>query len=145
MEYQVMKLLMIYCDRFKYNPSVKTIEAAPDDDKEKTIDKALAGFIQLEAEDETDLSYIETKLIKNLKWGARKNDTNRIVLHYFAHLSDSKANPEITRHLFDRCMERLKKADYEVFQTPYGYFMDLDINAPGRSLARLFKDVRPSQ
>ena len=139
-----MKLLMIYCDSFGYKTSVKTIEDAPEINEQKIIENALVGFIQIEAEDENDLSYIETKLIKNLKWAARKNDSNRIVLHYFAHLSESKASAEKSRELFDSCEERLKNSDYEVFQTPYGYFMDLDIKAPGRSLARLFKDVHIS-
>lgn len=137
-----MKLLIIYCDSFGYKTSVKTIEDARDNDEEKTIENALVGFIQIEAEDEKDLSYIETKLIKNLKWAARKNDANRIVLHYFAHLSESKASPEATKDFFDKCEERLKNSDYEVFQTPYGYFMDLKIDAPGRSLARIFKDIQ---
>lgn len=137
-----MKLLMIHCDSFGYKTSVKTIDDAPDIDEQKAIENALVGFIQIEAEDEKDMAYIETKLIKNLKWAARKNDSNRIVLHYFAHLSDSKAAPETTRDLFNRCEERLKNSEYEVFQTPYGYFMDLDIQAPGRSLARIFKDIQ---
>ncbi|VAX26204.1 fragment of protein derived from threonyl-tRNA synthetase, partial [hydrothermal vent metagenome] len=36
--------------------------------------------------------------------------------------------------------QRLKNADYEVSQTPFGYFLDLDVKAPGHSFARLFKE-----
>ena len=87
------------------------------------------------------VSTVETKLIKNLKWAARKNHTERIVLHSFTHLSQSKASSEITKQLLDNSEQRLKKADYEVYQTPFGYFLDLDVKAPGYPLARLFKDI----
>ena len=36
----------------------------------------------------------------------------------------------------------LKKSGYEVWQTPFGYFLDLDMQAPGTPLARLFKDIQ---
>jgi hypothetical protein len=76
--------------------------------------------------------------VKNLKWGARKNDTSRIVLHSFSHLAESKASPEFTRGLLDRAEGRLQAAGYETSQTPFGYFLNLDLAAPGRSTARIF-------
>ena len=78
-------------------------------------------------------------MVKNLKWIANKNNTNRIILHSFAHLSESKAEANITKELFDRTEERLRNSGYEVYQTPFGYFLGLNLNAPGFSLARVFK------
>ena len=83
---------------------------------------------------------VETKLVKNLKWAARKNDTKKIVLHSFAHLSGSKADPGITKDLLNGAEERLKTSGYETFQTPFGFFLDLKVDAPGHPLARLFKE-----
>jgi len=94
----------------------------------------------VEQKDEEDISKVETKMIKNLKWAAKKNETTNIVLHSFAHLSMSKADEGITKELFDRAEQRLKNSGYEISQTPFGYFLDLDIQAPGRSLARVFKE-----
>lgn len=136
-----MKLLMIYADSFSYRTGVKTLDSVPDLDEKRTITDALLALIQLERDDESDLPAVETKMIKNLKWAARKNETARIVLHSFAHLSDSKASPEITAGVFDRAEERLRSAGYETSQTPFGYFLDLDLQAPGRSLARIFKEI----
>ena len=136
-----MRLLMIYADRFAYKTSVKAVESAPDVDEEKVIENALIGFIHAEEKDEDNISYAGTKLVKNLKWAARKNGTQKIVLHSFAHLSGSKASSETTKQLLDNSEQRLKNADYEVFQTPFGYYLDLDMKAPGNSFARLFKEV----
>ena len=129
---------MIYSDRFAYVPAHKTLEDQPDCNDPGEVEAVVVGMIHAEAEDEQDPVRCEKKLIKNLKWGARKNDTRRIVLHSFSHLSESKATAEFTKELLDRAARRLEDADYQVWQTPFGYFLDLDLQAPGRSTARIF-------
>ena len=135
-----VKLLMIYADKFFYKTSFKNLEAVEIYDESKQVKNALVGFIQVEQKDEDDISKIETKMIKNLKWAAKKNETNLIVLHSFAHLSLSKADEEITKKMFNRAEKRLNDSGYNTTQTPFGYFLDLDIQAPGKSLARVFKE-----
>ena len=132
---------MIYADSFGYKTSQKVLESVPDISEETAIKNTLVGFIHVEQRDEANLTYVETKMIKNLKWAARKNNTDRIILHSFAHLAETKATPEFTKQLFDNSEERLKKSGYEVYQTPFGYFLDLDVKAPGNPLTRLFKEI----
>lgn len=133
-----MKLLMLYTDRFAYTPAHKTLEDEPDCDVPGEIADTVVGLIHAEAIDEENAAGVEKKLVKNLKWGARKNETRRIVLHTFSHLAETKASAEFTKALLMRTEERLRGAGYEVWQTPFGYFLDLDIQAPGRSTARIF-------
>ena len=135
-----MKLLIIYADKFRYKTSEKGLQEAVSISEEKEFNNCLVGFIHFEEKDEDNLSAVETKMVKQLKWAARKNETNKIILHSFAHLSESKGSPDKTKELFDSAEIRLENADYEVLQTPFGYFLDLDINAPGHSFARLFKE-----
>jgi len=136
-----MKLLMIYTDKFGYKTTSKGLETASDCNEEKSFDNSLIGFIHFEEKDEENLSSVETKMIKQLKWAARKNGTETIILHSFAHLSTSKGSPEAANILFDNAESRLISAGYKVFQTPFGYFLDLNVSAPGKSLARIFKDI----
>lgn len=136
-----MKLLMIYMNKFSFNPTIKTIESMPDYTEEKKIENIQAAFIQVEKEDEENETAVKKKLLKNLKWIAGKNNTKKIILHSFAHLSESKAETEFTKSLFDNIDERLVNSGFEVEQTPFGYFLDLKIDAPGYSLARVFKDL----
>lgn len=130
-------------DRFLYKPRLKTLDEFPDHNESKTFENAQVAFIHAESsdEDEDRSKAIEKKLIKNLKWIAGKNQTKLIVLHSFAHLSESKAAPGFTKAFFDRVEVRLKNSGYEVFQTPFGYFLDLEVSAPGHSLARVFKSL----
>jgi len=134
-----MKLLMIYCSEFRYNPTIKTLNEFDDETSGRNFLNSLIAFIHAEESDEAKMKSVETKMVKNLKWAAKKNNTRSVVLHSFAHLAESKANPDFTKELFDRVETRMKNADYTCWQTAFGYFMDLDLKAPGVSQARIFK------
>lgn len=136
-----MKLLMIYMNEFSFKPTIKTIESMPDFSDEKKFENIQSAFIQVEKEDEENETAVKKKLLKNLKWIAGKNNTKKIILHSFAHLSESKADPEFTKSVFDNIEERLKNSGFDVEQTPFGYFLDLKMDAPGYSLARVFKNL----
>lgn len=135
-----MKLLMIFAHRFAWEPGDKTLENVPDCKAGSFEKETLVGLIHAEEADESDPGGIETKLIKNLKWGARKNRTKTIVLHSFSHLAGTKASADFVRELLDRAETRLVISGYRTVQTPFGYFLDLEITAPGRSTARIFTE-----
>ena len=136
-----MKVLFIYCKEFGYSPTLKTIEGVSDNITSARFENVQVAFLQAEAEDVEREKDIEKKLIKNLKWICGKNNVRTIVLHSFAHLSDSKAEPAFTQQFFNGIQERLRNSSYEVHQTPFGYFLDLQLSAPGFSLARVFKNL----
>jgi len=135
-----MKLLIFYVDNFAFQTSQKGLATVADFERSETIRKAIVGFIHAEEKDQENKNYVETKLVKNLKWAARKNETSRIVLHSFNHLAQTSANPKFTKELFDNVEQRLLKAEYNTSQTPFGYFLNLDMQAPGKPLARIFKE-----
>jgi len=135
-----MKLLIFYVDKFAFETNQKGLESVSDIKISEDIYNAVVGFIHAEEPDENNTASVETKLVKNLKWAARKNETIKIVLHSFNHLSMSNASPDFTKELFDRVEQRLTNADYETSQTPFGYFLNLDMQAPGKPLARIFKE-----
>jgi hypothetical protein len=137
-----MKVLVIYCKTFSYSPASKTLPDVDDIEEGRAFENCIAAFIQVEeADEEKDILSREKKLVNHLKWTVRKNDTNTIILHSFAHLSDSRASVGFTKSLFDEAEKRLKNAGYIAVQTPFGYFLDLNINAPGYSLARIWASL----
>jgi len=136
-----MKLLLVYCKKFAYIPTIKTLENVSENVLPEQYENVQVAFIQVEKEDEGRESDVEKKLVKNLKWICGKNNVNRVVLHSFAHLSESKADPEFTKLLFERTEERMVNAGFTISQTPFGYFLDLQVDAPGFSLARVFKNI----
>lgn len=137
-----MKVLCMFVDEFSYYPKQKNLENTEEITEGKQFSKAILSFIQVEQTDEeNDLKSREKKLVNHLKWVARKNDTTSIILHSFAHLSESKASPEFTKEIFNEAEKRLLNAGYSVAQTPFGYFLDLNIKAPGFSQARIWASL----
>jgi hypothetical protein len=134
-----MKVLFWYCDEFNWNPSIKALEEAGEAIPRENS-RCVVAFIHVEPEDVKAGGSAETKLVKNCKWLARKWDVKLIILHSFTHLGEEKAQPVDAQKLLDRADERLHKAGYETVQTPYGYFLDLQMKAPGHPLARIYKE-----
>ncbi len=134
-----MKVLVMYVDEFSYQPARKNLEEVEDISEGAQFSDSILAFIQVEESDEEkDVKSREKKLVNHLKWTARKNDCKSVILHSFAHLSESKASVDFTKELFDLAEKRLQNADFTTAQTPFGYFLDLNIKAPGFSLARIW-------
>ena len=132
----------MYVDQFAYTPSEKNLEEADEVKHGAEFNDAILAFIQVEESDEEkDVKSREKKLVNHLKWTARKNECKRVILHSFAHLSESKASVKFTRELFDLAEKRLQNANFETAQTPFGYFLNLEIKAPGFSLARIWASL----
>ena len=137
-----MKVLVMFVDKFSYQPTVKTVESAVDVSTAATYTNSILAFIQVEEADEQyDAASREKKLVNHLKWTARKNNCNSIIMHSFAHLSDSKASVDFTQTIFNLTEKRLQNAGFTAAQTPFGYFLDLEIKAPGYSLARIWASL----
>ncbi len=134
-----MKVLVMYVDKFAYAPAQKNLESTEEITEGAVFTNSVLAFIQVEENDEeNDVKSREKKLVNHLKWAARKNDCKKVILHSFAHLSESKASVEFTKAIFDAAEKRLQNAGFETAQTPFGYFLDLEIKAPGYSLARIW-------
>ena len=118
---------------------MKTLESVPDSEPGQ-FNEILVAFVHVEPADVEEGSSAEKKLLKNLKWLAKKWDKQSIVLHSFTHLGENKAEPEQALELLNRVQQRLINTGYQVVQTPYGYFLDLDMQAKGHPLARIYKE-----
>ncbi|MDD4143802.1 MAG: threonyl-tRNA synthetase editing domain-containing protein [Prolixibacteraceae bacterium] len=137
-----MKVLVMYVDEFSYSPAVKNLETADEVTSGEKFTDSILAFIQVEKSDEEfDIKSREKKLVNHLKWTARKNDCQKIILHSFAHLSESKASAEYTKELFTLAEARLQNGGFTTAQTPFGYFLDLSLKAPGHSLARIWASL----
>ncbi|MBU3949968.1 MAG: threonyl-tRNA synthetase editing domain-containing protein [Proteobacteria bacterium] len=65
-----MRLLFWYFERFAWNPSMKTLDHAPEA-VPMSLEQTVVAFIHVEPPDVVDGSSAETKLVKNAKWLAR--------------------------------------------------------------------------
>jgi hypothetical protein len=133
-----MKILLLYASDYWLRPFEKNLPEAPNASDELQTQNAVVALIHAEEKDQTDAGSVVTKAIKNIKWLARKFDTNQIVLHSFAHLSGSKAEPIFAEQLLQQMAERLRQVGFSVATTPFGYFNEFRVHVDGPSLAKVF-------
>ena len=134
-----MRVLYWYCNEFAWQPTLQSLPEVPPA-KPGKFAQAVVAFVHIEPEDLLEENRAETKLVKNAKWLARKWEVQQIILHSFSHLGERKAAPDGARELLVRASKRLVEASYQCHLTPYGYFNDLAISAPGHPLARIYKE-----
>lgn len=136
-----MKILMFYAPEFWWRPYQKALEDAPEAGGETLVREAVVVFYQVEEEDPEREKKVVEKLVKNIKWLARKFGTEKIVLHSFNHLSSSKAAPQEALALISRAKEKLNRGGFEIYETPYGWLNEWKMHVAGESLAKVFKDL----
>ena len=64
-----------------------------------------------------------------------------IVLHSFAHLAATRAEPPIAEAILTAMQARLAAAGYDVQVSPFGYFNEFRLHVAGPSLAKVFVEV----
>ncbi|KKT58094.1 MAG: Threonyl-tRNA synthetase editing domain protein [Candidatus Amesbacteria bacterium GW2011_GWA1_44_24] len=129
-----MKLLIFHAKEFWYKPYSSASAT------EKTnFENCLVIFIHVEEVDK-DKGDMIGKAVGNIKWLADKNKTSSVVLHSFAHLSNSKSDPETANEMIQKISERLRK-NLSTHIVPFGQFYEFSVHVLGPSLAKVFKDL----
>ncbi len=135
-----MRILMFMAKRFAFNPYQKVLQDADDADPDEhtEVRDAAVIFVHAEEGDEDDPK-LETRFVKNVKWLANKRGFRNIVLHSFAHLSESDAPPEFADRFLQGAAERLRRTGYDVTMTPFGWVCEWEMSIYGEPLAKVFK------
>ena len=126
---------MLHVDSFWYRPD----ESKPDDRVD--IGETLLVWIHSEKEDEDNRTGVLRKMVKNIRWLSQKIDCTKVTLHSFAHLDDSKAEPDFVDSLIEETARRLRDREFDVHIVPFGQFNEFNMHVKGPSLAKVFKRI----
>ena len=136
-----MKLLMFDANDFWYKTFEKPVNHADTLDTEASVQESLVIFVNVEKNDETQRDRVVKKAVENISWLTRKTGRKRVVLHSFAHLSESKSSIAFAEEVFRLMMNRLEAKGLETYMTPFGYFLEFKIHVKGESLAKVWKSI----
>ena len=136
-----MKMLMFHVREFWFSTHTRNLETEEErEEVGETDGRAVLAWLQVESKDLDDPVACARRIAKNLKWHARKGETTRVVLHSFAHLSSDRADPEGARAVLADVAERLRGVDFEVLETPWGYFNEFRMHVEGPGIAKVLKE-----
>ena len=137
-----MKVLGLHCNHIWYRVGTPSIgEDTSLLGKEWSCDSCVIILIHVEKEDEKRPNEMARRLRKFSIWFARLNDVDKIVLHSFAHLSESKADPNIARQIIEKAYKGIIQRGYNAHLTPFGYFLELKLHISDRTSSRVFKSL----
>ncbi|WP_412534918.1 threonyl-tRNA synthetase editing domain-containing protein [Methanosarcina sp.] len=66
---------------------------------------------------------------------------NKVVLHSFGHLSESKSSIEFAEDAIKIIRDKLTSKGFETSMTPSGYLFEFKIHVKGESLAKVWKSI----
>ncbi|VVB54674.1 Threonine--tRNA ligase [uncultured archaeon] len=136
-----MKLLMFDSPEFWYKTFSRTVENIEEVNKEHRIENAVVVFLQSEKDDESRRDGVLKEAAGNIIWLAKKVGRTKILLHSFAHLSDSKSSIEFAQETINSLKEKLTEKGFETDTTPFGHFLEFKIHVSGQSLAKVWKNI----
>lgn len=123
---------MFHLEEFWYRP-----HATPDAPG-TGFDDCVLVWIQAEERDAENRIAVLRKMVKNIRWLANKVNCKTIILHSFAHISESKASPELATELIAEVQSRLLERGYTVHVLPEG-LNEFRMHVKGPALAKVFK------
>jgi hypothetical protein len=138
-----MKLLVFLTESFEYRacePGSPLAAAEPTPASDR-VEEAVVAFIQCEPRDEERAEALLKQAVKYFRWFARKRDTDRLVLHSFAHLAEERSSPEFAQALLRALGDRLEGHDFEVHHTPFGWSLQWTMSVAGHGYAKTFKSL----
>ena len=136
-----MKALLYQAAHFSWNAAHQTLQLELPRSSalmQGSVDETLVAWLHVEAHDEENHARSLRKIAKQIKWCANKRGLNQIVLHSFAHLGGSDADPLYAHRLLDDLEERLIGNGYTLYRTPFGWFCSWKLDVYGESLAKVF-------
>ena len=140
-----MKLLLIHSDFIEYQATKKALKSAPDlapEAQAGRMEECLCAFVSVEKADEQGLDSAVAKAAKEIVSVAQQVKTSRVMLYPYAHLSNSLAAPPVAMEALPKLKAALP-ADFEVQQSPFGWYKAFSISCKGHPLSELSKHVLP--
>ncbi len=140
-----VKLLLVHSDFIEYKATKKALKSAPelaDADKAGRMEECLCAFVAVEKPDEANLPSSVAKAVAEIVKVADQVKTKRVMLYPYAHISNDLAAPPIAIQALPLLKAALP-ADYEVKQSPFGWYKAFTLSCKGHPLSELSKHVLP--
>jgi threonyl-tRNA synthetase len=138
-----MRLLFIHADFMEYESKKKTkfAEELAEDRMKNRVEECIVIFTSVEKGDEGFEDELIKNYVENLKDIADQLHVNRVLIYPYVHLTNHPSDPAFARDLVKELETAVKKAGYEVFRSPFGWYKSFTIAAKGHPLSELSREI----
>ena len=139
-----MKILLIHVDHFEYqtrNKAIKSPEEITPSTEEGSMDDGLIAFCTVEKDDEKNPNEISRRASASIKEVAELVKAKNIMLYPYAHLSSNLGSADIAIPLLAEIENKLKKGEFNVKRSPFGYYKKFSMSCKGHPLSELSRNI----
>ncbi len=141
-----MKLLLIHSDFIEYEVKEKAIPHPEDVTLMKDrLDEALTVFIAVEKVDEQAPTQAVEEASKEIIKTAEQLKVRNIMLYPYAHLSSDLASAKAGKEILIQLEQEVKKQDFTVKRSPFGWYKAFTISCKGHPLSELSREIIPGK
>ncbi|MFA5103216.1 MAG: threonine--tRNA ligase [Candidatus Thermoplasmatota archaeon] len=141
-----MKLLLIHSDFIEYEVKEKAIPHPEETEKTKDrLDEALTVFIAVEKIDEQAPAQAVEEASKEIVKTAEQLKVKNIMLYPYAHLSSNLASAKAGKDILVQLEGEVKKQDFTVKRSPFGWYKAFTISCKGHPLSELSREIIPGK
>jgi len=141
-----MKLLLIHSDFIEYEVKEKAIPHPEETSTTKDrLDEALTVFIAIEKVDEKAPLQAVEEACKEIIKTAEQLKVKNIMLYPYAHLSSDLASAKAAKDILIQLEHEVKKQDFIVKRSPFGWYKAFTISCKGHPLSELSREIIPGK
>jgi threonyl-tRNA synthetase len=141
-----MKLLLIHSDFIEYEVKEKAIPHPEETSTTKDrLDEALTVFIAVEKVDEKAPLQAVEEACKEIIKTAEQLKVKNIMLYPYAHLSSDLASAKAAKDILIQLEHEVKKQDFIVKRSPFGWYKAFTISCKGHPLSELSREIIPGK
>lgn len=136
-----MRILTIHADYIEVTPMKKAIKDAEEikEKKSKRYDEVLVVFTSVEDGDE-DIALSSKALAKAVSDISKQVKTDNILLYPLVHLTSKPSAPRVAVKVLQKTEELLRKEDYKVDHSPFGWYKGYTLKCKGHPLSELSRE-----
>ena len=131
-------------DHFEYqtrNKAIKSPEEITPSTEEGSMDDGLIAFCTVEKDDEKNPNEISRRASASIKEVAELVKAKNIMLYPYAHLSSNLGSADIAIPLLAEIENKLKKGEFNVKRSPFGYYKKFSMSCKGHPLSELSRNI----
>jgi len=137
-----MRILSVHADFIEVEPLKKAIKDAENVEKEsKKYEEVLVVFTSVEESDK-DIPGTAKSLVKSIDDIAKQVKTKNVLLYPLVHLTSKPSKPAVAMKVLKEAEELLKKKDYTVDHTPFGWYKAYTLKCKGHPMSELSRELR---
>lgn len=137
---------MLHADYFKYEAVEKTRVSEEVDENERwggVNEPVLVVFACSEKIDERDPTLVAKRTVELVIDIAKQVKVRNIVLHSFAHLSDSLSSPDVAKRVINEMDQMLKSSGYCSSKTPFGWRDSFELRTKSHPVSKVSRKIVP--